>query len=646
MLGIDQRTTIIHGGNRLVFVVQLINVSDVRVSGFTIKGGRAPEDFVSGGAGILVNFPGGSIRLRDNILTENDIGIYILNGYLRSGPDIESNFIHHNKTVAIAGLGNGVVTNNIITDNGSGISAGDSIVAQIINNTIVKNRGYGISVFNVFVISIINNIIVQNEGFGINVDSGNNPSTKRPLVVSNLFFRNTLGNFSDIDPPIGNNATLMTAAEINSVPGNTGNLVADPRFVSLAGSVHLTPDSPAIDAGILPGLLLTDFDGDPRPLDGTGDGLAAIDIGADEFIETVFVDEVALSRLTLQFEHGCVIKDNGTLWCWGEAASGRLGNGTTRPPQLTPIPVPLTEVRQVDTGIHQTCAVQVDGTAWCWGDGSQYQLGYGDIIGQLWPRQVVGLTEVVEIATNDGFSCARKRDGTAWCWGAGGDGQLGYGGRSTQRRPVPVSQATGLTFLTQLAVSDRHTCAVHLDGTAWCWGANNSGQLGDGTTARRTLPTPVGGLPAVQQVVAGAHHSCALTTAGTVWCWGDNRRGELGRALADRQPQTPGPVTGLANVTFLSAQVWHTCAVTGDGTVWCWGRNATGQLGDGTTTDRQLPVQVVGLTDVAQVSAGYYASCALKHDGTAWCWGAGGSGRLGHGSTQGSLTPVQVHNIP
>lgn len=353
------------------------------------------------------------------------------------------------------------------------------------------------------------------------------------------------------------------------------------------------------------------------------------------------------SHITSQFEHACVVKPDATLWCWGEAASGRLGNGTTRPPQLTPIPVPLPSVAQVDAGIHQTCAVTTNGTAWCWGDGGQYQLGYGDTIGQLLPRQVAGLTEVAAVVTNDAFSCARKVDETAWCWGYGGDGALGYGGRSTRRTPVAVSQATGLTAITQLAVSDRHTCAVDRAHTAWCWGANTSGQLGDATTTRRTLPTPVAGLPAVQQVVAGAHHSCALTTADTVWCWGENLRGELGIDAAPQQMHlTPVQVQGLSDVTYLSAQVWHTCAVKADGTVWCWGRNSTGQLGDGTTTDRHSPVQVVGLTDVAQVSAGYYTSCALKHNGTTWCWGAGGSGRLGNGSVQGSLIPVPVRNIP
>ncbi len=354
-----------------------------------------------------------------------------------------------------------------------------------------------------------------------------------------------------------------------------------------------------------------------------------------------------VSRITSQFEHGCVVQADGILWCWGEAASGRLGNGTTAPPQLTPIQTPLAEVQQVDAGIHQTCAVTRDGRAWCWGDGSQYQLGYGDNIGQLLPRQVSGLTQVAEVVTNAAFSCARQLNGTAWCWGYGGDGALGYGGRSTQRLPVQVSPATGLTFMSQLALSDYHACAVHRNGTAWCWGFNLQGQLGDGTTTRRSQPVQVSGLTQVQQIVAGAHHSCALTPEGTVWCWGENRRGELGQGVVSTLPQrTPVQVPGLTGATWLSAQVWHTCAVRTDTTVWCWGRNSAGQLGDGSTTDRPTPVQVVGLADVAQVSAGYYTSCALQHDGSTWCWGAGGSGRLGHGSTQGSLTPVQVQGLP
>lgn len=269
-----------------------------------------------------------------------------------------------------------------------------------------------------------------------------------------------------------------------------------------------------------------------------------------------------VSRITSQFEHGCVVKADATLWCWGEASYGQLGNGTTAPPQLTPVQAQLTDVVQVDAGLHQTCAVKHDGTARCWGEGSNYKLGAGTTLNQVMPRQVATLTEVAQIATNKEFSCARKHEGTAWCRGVGSNGQLGYGGTLTQRLPVQVSQATGLTFITQLAVGERHTCAVNHDGTAWCWGANGSGRLGDGTTSQRTRPTRVIGLfPTVRQVVAGAHHSCALTTNDTVWCWGEDTRGEVGDGPTDTTPKlTPVPV--LAGGMSLSLQIWHTCVVT------------------------------------------------------------------------------------
>lgn len=358
---------------------------------------------------------------------------------------------------------------------------------------------------------------------------------------------------------------------------------------------------------------------------------------------------VPVPRIASHFEHGCVVKADATLWCWGEASHGRLGNGTIAQPQLTPIQVPLTEVTQVNAGVHQTCAVQHDGTAWCWGEGSNYKLGYGAPFNRSTPIQVAGLTDVAEIATNKEFSCARKHDGTAWCWGAGENGQLGDGGARTQRLPVQVSQATGLTFVTQLAVGARHTCAVNHDSIAWCWGANGSGRLGDGTTLQRTRPTRVVGLTHVRQVVAGAHHSCALKTDGSVWCWGEDGRGEVGDGPDDRTPKLmPVQVPLFGLVVSLSLQAWHTCAIHAIGPfsgAACWGRNGTGQLGND-TTDKHVPWPVLDIENVAQVSAGYYASCALKHDGTAWCWGAGGSGRLGNGSTTGSLKPVQVLNVP
>ena len=169
---------------------------------------------------------------------------------------------------------------------GKGISkGGNSISSTIVNNTIAGNGKDGISIWDDFVSTISNNIFSGNGEFGVDVVTANNPSAKRPVVTANLLFNNTDGNFSDINSPVGNDATLNTPSEINSVPGNSDNIVGDPQLVNpVAGDYHLKVGSPAIDAGTNTGAPATDFEGDSRPVDGDGDFIAAIDIGADELV--------------------------------------------------------------------------------------------------------------------------------------------------------------------------------------------------------------------------------------------------------------------------------------------------------------------------------------------------------------------------
>ena len=224
LVGVDKATTIIEGGNDDGAVVALISVSDVRVSGFTIRGAIAGGE-LPGGAGIFVDVPTASIQIDDNILTANDIGIGILNASLGAGgPVIDRDLISQNYFYGILDPGAGPIANNVIADNGwfGILKGGNSATSVITNNTIVNYGDDGIRIFDDRVTTITNNIMSGHRNFGINVTSGNSPSATRPLVAFNLFFDNRDGNFSDIDSPVGNNATLNTAAEINSLAEKIG----------------------------------------------------------------------------------------------------------------------------------------------------------------------------------------------------------------------------------------------------------------------------------------------------------------------------------------------------------------------------------------------------------------------------------------
>ena len=202
-----------------------------------------------------------------------------------------------------------------------------------------------------------------------------------------------------------------------------------------------------------------------------------------------------------------------------------------------------------------------------------------------------------------------------------------------------------LTGVVAIATGDGHTVALKQDGTVWTWGLNASGQLGDGTQFNhRTTPAPVPGLSGVAVIVAGYDHTLALKQDGTVWAWGNNSYGQVGDGTTvDRT--TPVQVPGLSGVVALAAGYRHSLARRPDGTVWAWGGNFSGQLGDGTTIDRGTPAPVPGLTGLVAVVARARHSLALKQDGTIWAWGRNHLGQLGDGTSTNRSTPVQVAGL-
>jgi alpha-tubulin suppressor-like RCC1 family protein len=214
--------------------------------------------------------------------------------------------------------------------------------------------------------------------------------------------------------------------------------------------------------------------------------------------------------------------------------------------------------------------------------------------------------------------------------------------------PAAPARAAAFTGFTRVAVGGDFTCARKSDGTVWCWGLNNSGQLGDGTTTNATRPVQVSGITNATQVVAGSVSACALLASQTVKCWGKNDSGQLGNGTTTRS-LVPVDVSGLTSVTQLSGNYASMCALRSDNTVRCWGWNVTHQLGDGTTTDRSTPITPSGLGSVAQVSAGVFGACARLVDNTVRCWGAGNNGGLGDGgqtySTSTKTSPTGLSDV-
>jgi len=348
-----------------------------------------------------------------------------------------------------------------------------------------------------------------------------------------------------------------------------------------------------------------------------------------------------VQAIAARADHGCALV-NGGVRCWGSNSSGQLGDGSTTD---HPVPVQVSGlssgVQAIATGAYHTCAI-VDGGAWCWGSNSSGQLGDGSTTDRPLPVQVSGLASGVQaIAAGTYHTCALVNGG-ARCWGDNSGGQLGSGA-SGPPSSVPV-QVTNLTSGVQaVAAGFDHTCAI-VDGSARCWGSNGSGQLGNGSSAGSAVPVQVSGLTAgVQAISAGElSHDCALVNGG-VQCWGANGSGQLGNGSVADSP-VPVQVSGLASGALAIAAGWsHMCALVGGG-VRCWGANSSGQLGNGSTTSSQVPVQVPGLASgIWSMTAGGLHTCALGKGGDAMCWGANLHGQLGNGASGApSLAPVPV----
>lgn len=238
-------------------------------------------------------------------------------------------------------------------------------------------------------------------------------------------------------------------------------------------------------------------------------------------------------------------------------------------------------------------------------------------------------------------SCGVLTDGSVYCWGNNDYGQLGDGSRSTRVYPVPVA---GSLQFTMLAAGAGHTCGLSATGAAYCWGLNYSGQLGDETHTNRTTPTLVSGGLSFTTLSAGGTYTCGIATGGAAYCWGWNQFSQLGDG-GTLDKAAPAAVAGGLQFASVSANTFHTCAVTPAGAAYCWGANDHGQLGTGDTLSHTSPAAVGGGFSFASVEAGYQHACGLTPGGDGYCWGRNQTGQLGLGDSSGSgdqYLPVAV----
>jgi alpha-tubulin suppressor-like RCC1 family protein len=365
----------------------------------------------------------------------------------------------------------------------------------------------------------------------------------------------------------------------------------------------------------------------PQPVSGIASGATAVAAGAYSSCAQVTVS--AVSRLD----------------CWGFNASGQIGRGDevyrTTPVAVSGIASGATLLGQGADGA--TACASVGGAAQCWGYGEDGELGNGSNFSRNVSVPVTGLTtNVTSLASGNEHTCA-VANGAAMCWGSNASGQLGN--NSTTASYVPVTAiASGVTAI---SAGYAYSCAIVGTGVK-CWGANPDGELGDGSTDESHMPVSVTGLTGTPIALStGVAHTCALITGGTVQCWGYNNSGQLGNNST--ASTLTGPATAVSNIvsgaTAVVAGGYFTCAIV-SGAAKCWGFGPFGQLGNGMAMDSHVPVGVTGLgSGVTAIAAGRSHACAVA-GGTTSCWGAGYYGQLGNGSTFAHTTPTPVIGLP
>ncbi|MBL8777723.1 MAG: hypothetical protein JNK12_17410 [Acidimicrobiales bacterium] len=471
---------------------------------------------------------------------------------------------------------------------------------------------------------------------------------------------------------------------------------ADPTLPSSVTGEGLAPGTYTVTQDDTGDYDLTSLACSPTETTSLATRTATVTLGAGEHVVCTFRAEpggpvVPVTSLAAGHEQACAVVAGEQARCWGENGSGALGDGTTTD-RARPVAVsdpagvgPLTGVTQIDTAgrgfapganTARSCARLTNGQARCWGGGNG---PLGDAAGStsstrpLVVSNAAGtgpLLAVAEVGTGSGFTCARVGRQVR-CWGAAGSALGDGSGSAARTRPTSVVDVDGegpLTGVTQLSVGFDHACALLTTGQVRCWGGNNRGQLGNGTStsAPRAVvvsnPAGTGPLTGVAEISAGSGLTCARLDSGEARCWGqhtgDGTSSNRSRPVAVLDPSGSAPLSGVAEVSagggfgYTSSSgeslMRSACAVLTTGEARCWGTNARGQLGDGTTTTRLLPVVVSSpsgsgaLTGVARVVVGGFNACALLDDGAARCWGGAAPGD-GTGGSLRPAGPVLVH---
>lgn len=345
-------------------------------------------------------------------------------------------------------------------------------------------------------------------------------------------------------------------------------------------------------------------------------------------------------QVTLGQAHTCARMASGAVYCWGLNASGQLGTGdTTMASQPRAVAMLGAAATSISAGFGHTCATLSAGTL-CWGDNVAGQLAADSTATSIpTPTRTVGGANAIGVSAGAVHTCVVGSGGAVRCAGEWMDGRLGIS--RTADLPRFATDVTGISSADAVAAGGEHTCALLSSGRLWCWGDDTDGQLGDGATNSSGWMAVQAMVTNVSVAETGRAHTCAID-GGSLYCWGRNGEGQLGQDAVGPASASPIPIMTLPEpVTAVAAGDTHTCAIDAVGKVWCWGTNVRGQVGLPPGTPALVPTPVPDLDGrFTAVSAGGAHTCAIDGDGALWCWGDNSNGQLGR--TSATSSPERV----
>lgn len=468
-----------------------------------------------------------------------------------------------------------------------------------------------------------------------------------------------------VTPPSDTVVAGDTASVTARAFGPDGSRVTNAKFIFSSSlpsvSVIQTSDSTARLVTISAGNAVITATAEGVPGTGTLLILARAFLPGSTFANTIDVGDAT----------ACGIIALGQSFCWGLNNHGQVGAktdstcfddlpvATVRPCSLLPLRISReVDFATISSGDSTGCGISNAGRAYCWGAGIHGQIGNGLTGDQAAPVLVTSALTFTSISVGGAHACAIATGGVAYCWGQDGSGQLGDARVVKSTTPIPVSGGGGPAIFASISAGFRHSCAVAVDGTGFCWGNNNFGQLGSGSTTGSDTPLLVAGGFRFQSISAGGDHTCGILVSGGAVCWGSNVDGQLGKGTVGDTSLVPVAVAGGAAFSRISASTGtrsvtapgstvpnkksgfgHTCALTTGGAVFCWGDDGDLQLGRGAFTGGNGAIPTAtqvnngerpASASFTSVSVGSRHSCAVATDGNAYCWGSNVNGALGN----------------